>query len=745
MPDELFIGFIEESLDALESAPAALREFRTAPGDHADALNAVFRTVHTIKGNASFFGLVGVKQFAHRLENALDAVRQEQVALSEPLERLLVDGLDRLRALLDASHEGAGSEASDLDERQQSFLDELQAAVEAARPDAGCPQQGMLSLATEMSDSGFPEAIGWAKRLRELAGVDETAAPSTAEPRPGQPAQSAAEQLREGVAAFAEARFSIGDVDVTEAVASVLRIFEALAAGPLSDALAEKFAPTVTDWLATPRLDPADQGRLQEALENYNTLHDSPLDFDAELAALVWEPLAACFARWRPTEPEANPVAESPPSSSTAAAPGPAPSPPSSPPSSPADSARGRLLRIKEESVDAFLGGVAELFITGERLKDLHGRLAADDAAACFADEFRQINAAFYEQAARLEKNVVALRRVPAKNLLAKLPSMARGLASNMGKRLEVHLDGGETEIDKQLVNDLDGPLTHIIRNVADHALELPEERIAAGKPETGNLWIKVEAQRNRVVLSVRDDGRGIDPQKVLAKALDRGLITSQRAARMSDQEVCELIFAPGFSTSATISEVSGRGVGLDVVQSMLKEHAGQVAVDSEIGRGTEFRFTIPVKQAVLVIDALVVEQDGRRYALPFEHLREIISLTAADLQWAGGQPMAIVRDEPVAAASLGTILDGTTAPRFDGEQPLTGIVVGARGQRICLLVEKVAGQRKVVVNSLSSLMTGRSVVAGVTQLGAGRLALVLSGPDLVQRTAPLATDSRSA
>ncbi len=400
-----------------------------------------------------------------------------------------------------------------------------------------------------------------------------------------------------------------------------------------------------------------------------------------------------------------------------------------------ADASTGRLVRVKEERLDEFLNRVARLFITGEMLKDLQSRMAETGQLRPLVEELRQITRSFSEQANALQKGLFALRRVSVAGLFSKFPRMARSVAEQLGKQIDVKLVGSDVELDKALIEDLDAPLTHILRNAVDHGIDAPQDRAVRGASELGEIVLAAEVTRTHARITVSDNGRGIDPQKLRAKAVDKGFYTAADVALMSDEEAIQLIFHPGFSTAEKLSDVSGRGVGLDVVRTSVRKHNGEVFVTSQLGVGTTFRLEVPLREAVIVVDGLTIRQCGQDFVVPFEHIREITQLEPKDLGAVQGSPVITIRGSIYDARPLSSILD-LPAPRLAADRPLTAVLVGTPHSHFCLLVDEVKGNRKVVVNSIGNLLPQSNKIAGVAQLGGGRLALVLSIPDIVKSLA---------
>ncbi|MCA9271114.1 MAG: chemotaxis protein CheW, partial [Planctomycetales bacterium] len=449
---------------------------------------------------------------------------------------------------------------------------------------------------------------------------------------------------------------------------------------------------------------------------------NSPLELDAYLVSAIWERLAPTLAPLSQVE-SAAPIASAPAEKT------------GDEHAAQQDKSNGnskkRYLRVHEDHVDKFLEDVSNVFIACERLKDLQFRMASQLPSNGLVDELRQITSNLTGQSTAMQKSVVELRKVPIRNLFSKFPRMARSLASKLGKQLDVHLQGEDEEVDKSLVEDLDGPLMHMVRNVCDHGIETPEQRRARGANETGNLWIECSRTKTHVVITVRDDGRGIDPNRLRNKAIERGLYSAAEAAALTDQQAVELVFHPGLSTAEEVTEVSGRGVGLDVVQSQLREHDGDVSVVSRVGEGTTFRMQIPIRRALVVVDGLLVRQCDSTFVIPIEHVQEITRPEPSDMSYVHGKPIVKVRGNPYGALPLSALLDNKATDSTDAGA--LGVLITSNRKSLVLLVDAVLGQRKVVVTDLSRIVATTAKIAGVAQLGGGSLALALNVTELIE------------
>ncbi|MDA7977712.1 MAG: chemotaxis protein CheA [Pirellulales bacterium] len=722
--DELIAGFVEEAIDLLQDLPQRVDDYQRNAND-AEAINVVFRSVHTIKGNAGFFGLIALKQFSHKLEDVFDEVRQGLIEMDDELYRCLVECLDMLGDMI--SDVAAGEIATALTDAQSELLERLESQAADAR--SGSPEAHILAellkLVEETAAASLPQGADWSGRLKTIAGWISPETAGTDDSQSEATAGSATSTLPKDLA---EAKFECHGVDITDHVRPLLSLFLALNAGTYDETVGQAFLDAADEFIAW--AESHMQTRLVEtvtaARTDFQTVFASPIDIDELLASVVWEQLQPTLSSLAVAETD-----DASGKTETKQAEGKQPPSEQSAQKTQGKGSKSRILRIKEERVDQFLDDVSTLFITCERLKDLQARMASFWQSNDLIEELRQINAALSEQSTALQRSVVEVRKVSVMGLFSKFPRVARTLASNLGKKLNVHIEGGDTEIDKSLVEDLDGPLMHMIRNVCDHGIEPPDEREQRGAPPDGNLWMNCELTKSHVVITVRDDGRGIDPDKLRNKAVQKKLMREEQAAALSEQDAVELIFHPGFSTAEKISEVSGRGVGLDVVRTRLRDHKGDVHVTSKLGEGTTFRLEIPVRKAVVVVDGLLIRQFGSTFVLPFEHIREIFSVSDADVASVRTKPVVTLRGEPYSAAYLNEIL-GLQPSNDQSTQCSTGVLVRTNTGTVCLLVESVLGQRKVVVNGMSELLSCTDKLHGVAQLGGGQLALVLNAPELM-------------
>ncbi|MCD9045707.1 MULTISPECIES: chemotaxis protein CheA [unclassified Luteimonas] len=373
---------------------------------------------------------------------------------------------------------------------------------------------------------------------------------------------------------------------------------------------------------------------------------------------------------------------------------------------------REHTVRVDTRRLDAIVDLVGELVLARNRLKTLRARLRDEelDRAVSTLDN----------ATARLQGAVMHTRMQPVGKVFARFPKLARDVARALDKEVDLELVGAETELDRNLVEALADPLVHLVRNAIDHGIEAPALREATGKPRAGKVRLIAQQQGDYVGIEVQDDGAGIDPERLRTKAREKGLIDAETAARLSVEECLHLVFMPGFSTRSEVSDISGRGVGMDVVQSRIRELSGQIQVHSELGRGSRFSLRVPLTLAIL--PTLLVQAAGDAYALPLARVQEVLHAPTHAVNWFDGRAALDRRSHTLPLLDLRHWLR-QPAP----ETPLLTIVVLQRGDaRFGLVVDEVRGREEVVIKPLPRALRGLPGYAGATLIGDGRLALIL-------------------
>lgn len=442
------------------------------------------------------------------------------------------------------------------------------------------------------------------------------------------------------------------------------------------------------------------------------------LDFDALLDSLHGAgnlPGSGEAAPAAPPSPVPAPVQAAP------AAPAPPAVAPAAPrrPAAPAH-AEDPTVRVDVRRLDAMVNLVGELVLARNRLKTIRPRLRDDELDRAVTT----LDAA----TSRLQSAVMMARMQPVGRVFSRFPKLARDVARQLQKKVELEVIGAETELDRNLVEALSDPLVHLVRNAIDHGIESPDARVAAGKPAQGHVVLSAQQEGDHVAIEVRDDGAGIDPDRIRDSAVRKGLIDADAAARLSGDECLQLIFMAGFSTRTEVSDLSGRGVGMDVVQSKIRELSGEVQIQSEPGRGSRFLIRVPLTLAIL--PTLLVELAGDVYALPLVRVVEVLSHERGEAMQVDGQTVLDLRQQPVPLLSLRQWLG---VPGASLEEP-TAVVLQSGEQRFCLSVDSVRGREEVVIKALPKTLRGLAGYAGASLIGDGRMALILD-VDALYRT----------
>ena len=401
--------------------------------------------------------------------------------------------------------------------------------------------------------------------------------------------------------------------------------------------------------------------------------------------------------------------------------------PPAEPPaaerSGPARRAKAAAtVRVGTDRLDSLMNLMGEVVIQRTRLAQLAARHDLPDLRETVEEVTRVTN--------ELQMLVMQIRMMPVESVFMRFPRMVRDLAQSLGKRVELVISGEATELDRTVIDELGDPLVHMLRNAVDHGLEIPAEREAAGKPPVGTLRLSARHEGSNVVIEVEEDGRGLDPARLREVAVAKGLMGPEDAAALGDREAQELIFAPGFSTAAQTTDVSGRGVGMDVVRSKIAGLSGSVEIDSTPGVGS--RFTIRLPLTLAIIQALLVRAEGEIYAVPLEAIEETVVVAAGEVRSVNGSECVVVREQVVPLVRLRERL-AIGGGQDPGEGPLNVVVIRAGGSRLGVVVDRLVGQQDVVIKHLPSYLGDVVGVSGATILGDGEVALIVDATALAR------------
>ncbi|MBG3877181.1 chemotaxis protein CheA, partial [Desulfovibrio oxamicus] len=380
-------------------------------------------------------------------------------------------------------------------------------------------------------------------------------------------------------------------------------------------------------------------------------------------------------------------------------------------------------IRVDHEKLDHLMNLIGELIINRNRYTMLARRLE-DDTNVVIAEVAQDLSETTYAMARisdDLQDTIMKVRMVPVSSVFSRFPRLVRDLSRKSGKEVDLILEGEETELDKSVVEVIGDPLVHLIRNAVDHGVESEDERVAKGKKGKGKVTLRAYHKGNSVAIEIEDDGKGIDPEKMREVAVRKGIISPDEAKAMDDREAMELIFAPGFSSAEKITDISGRGVGMDVVRTNIKNLKGSVSIHSEIGKGTRFTLSLPLTLAI--IDALMVNVAGEMYAIPLDAVSETTKIEARRLTDVKGRKAVTLRGEVLGIASLSELLG---LPKGDKQDVLSVVVIHDNDRRLGLVVDRLLERQEIVIKPLGAYLGDLKGISGATIMGDGSVILIL-------------------
>ncbi|MGE5589057.1 MAG: chemotaxis protein CheW [Bacillota bacterium] len=404
----------------------------------------------------------------------------------------------------------------------------------------------------------------------------------------------------------------------------------------------------------------------------------------------------------------------------------------------------GRTVRVDVEVLDNLMNLVGELVIDRTRLTQISNTADSDGRDSEITQELGRTSGHIARVTSELQEEIMRARMLPVDNLFKKFPRMMRDLAQKAGKDFDFVMRGEETELDRSVIEEISDPLMHLLRNSVDHGIEPPEDRVRAGKPARGQIVLEASHEENSIVITVRDDGRGIDPEKIRAKAIEKGFLAEDAARRLTEHEVTELIFAPGFSTAEKVTDISGRGVGMDVVHKNIEKLNGHIEIDTTLGKGTEFRVKLPLTLAI--IRALLVTLKGTVMAIPLTSVTETRRITGPEIQRVKTREVIVVRDHVIPLLRLAEVFGLEDEQRPEAEQirglsaqvvsrgeEVTVVIVNLGQKQMAIAVDALLGEMEVVIKSLGKLIGDVPGISGAAILGDGSVAIILDVPGLVQ------------
>lgn len=703
--DEIVREFLVESHENLDQLDSDLVALESSPGSR-DLLASIFRTIHTIKGTSGFLAFGKLERLTHVGESLLAELRDGKRTMDQTAADALLHMVDSVRALLAAIETKGGEGPVEVD----AVVAELQAVLDGRAP-AKAAAKAPAKVGAGASSVKAPAAPPAAPAAPAPAAppVDDVA---PAEPAAPAPAAAPAEPARTPRIKRSSAVPRPSEPVPAEVVAGDT--------APLSEAALAALEDGEAEW--TPTFDLAPHA---------TAAHEDP---EGRPGAVP-----EAEAQAAPPEPETVPAPtpeEAPVAVDTAPAQVPPPAGPPAAEAAPAAEqatfrgAADQAIRVDVAVLDALMRQVSELVLARNAI----ARLAEADGRIDLARASQRLSLV----AGELQEGVMKTRMQPIEHVWSKVPRMVRDLAASCGRQVRLEMTGGDTELDRSLLEAIKDPLTHLVRNAVDHGIEPPTIRTGAGKPATGVLTLRAYHAGGQVVVEVSDDGAGINPDRVGATAVRKGLRTQEQINAMPPAEILRLLFLPGFSTATSVTNVSGRGVGMDVVRTRIEAIGGTVDVDSIVGRGTTWRLRIPLTLAIM--PAVLVACDSQTYALPQSSLLELVALEdpSTSVEHVHAAPVYRLRGELLPLVDLREVLALQARPADAG---VVVAVLQADNTRFGLVVDRVLDSEEIVVKPLAAQLKAIGLYAGATLLGDGAVALILDVPGLVRRAMVVETE----
>ncbi len=699
--------FLDETKEHLQNLNTQIMELEQNP-ENMDTINEIFRAAHSLKGMAGTMGYKRMQNLTHDMENVFSEVRNGTFKVQPDMIDVLFKCLDALEEYLANIQQTTEEGTNDNDELIKILNDILKNNGEV-KPSSDSPATEEKK-AEQPAEAPSGDASGASREKWHEIKIGDT------EKMLIEKANSEGLKVY-GVSVYVE------EACVLKAARAFL-VFKAL----------EKLGEIIVS-------SPTAQDIEDERFElSFSLIFISGNTRDEVIAAIksvseIEEALCEEYKTEAPAQaaaPEQEKAAEKASESKPAAAPSPKPAATSAASAKPASGGGNkpaakpvvnRTVRVDIEKLDNLMNLVSELII------------AKNSLVAATAAEGKDNNSAVNEQIEYLEsvttnlhESVMKVRMVPIESVVAKFPRMIRDLSKKLDKKMELYMTGEDTELDRTVVDEIGDPLMHMLRNSADHGLEPNDVRVANGKPEVGSIFLDAYQDGNNVVISVRDDGGGVNIEAVKNKAIERGTITPEQAENMTEKEVIDLLFLPSFSTAKKVSDVSGRGVGLDVVKSKIESLSGEVEVKNKFGEGSSWIIRLPLTLAI--IQALMVVVGDEKYAIALGSIQTIEDVSPSDIKLVQAKEVIHIRGTVIPIIRLNKVLDIESTA--DESKNLTVIIVKKGDKQAGLVVDELIGQQEVVIKSMGKYIKVPKIISGATILGNGDVALILDANALI-------------
>jgi two-component system chemotaxis sensor kinase CheA len=680
--------FIDESKDHLQAINENLLALEQSPED-IGIVQVIFRSAHTLKGMSATMGFEDLAKLTHEMENVLDLVRNNKLSMNSFIFDCLFKSTDALETMVNDIIEGGTGQAdvSDIVKALKSIVTgdyAKEPAASAAQPAAAGDGGSSPMQIDEFQYSVLEQSVS-----------------------AGHNAYFIEVGVREDCVLKAARAYMVFDIfeqngEVIKSVPSIQDIEQ------------EKFDRVFSVFYVTQ----LPQAELDKMIGNVSEIDSvKSVLFDLESLKVLKEQKQERPAASAPAAPEAPAAAQAPNTRETS----PAPQAPAAAKTAHQPVAN-RTIRVDIDRLDMLMNLFSEMLIDRVRLEQLASEIRRQELTETVEHMARV--------SSDLQNIVLKLRMVPVDTVFNRFPRMVRDVAKSLNKKVDLVVTGADTELDRTVVDEIGDPLVHLLRNSIDHGVEPIDDRVATGKSETGTVWLRAFHSGNHVFIEIEDDGRGINRQKVLQTAIKKGIVREEQAERMTDDEVAALLFASGFSTADKISDISGRGVGLDVVKTKIESLGGVVAVESKPGKGTKFSVQLPL--TLSIISAMLIRVNDEKYAIPLSSIVETAVIRKSSIRNVQGVPLLDYRNSVIPLVSLAQIYQ--VPDNGQPERDETEIVIIKKGEKMAALsVSELIGQQEIVLKNLGKYLNNVFALSGATILGDGQVALIMDTNALIK------------
>lgn len=664
--------FIDESREHLQNINENLLVLEKEPTNLA-IVNEIFRSAHTLKGMSATMGYEDLANLTHQMENVLDGIRNNKITVTSTVLDVVFQSIDDLEAMVGSISTG-GDGKRDVREIVKQ-LEAIEKGVDVGSLVSPSTQKQSQKLSLQYDEYDF----------------------------------AVIEQSKDQGFNIFEVRVELTSTCILKAARSFM-VFETLEqngeilkSNPTVDKLEEEQFENVFYITYVTKIDHSEVKRLIMNISEINSVEVASFDIESSKQQSNQENEAIQEVSATVTE-EKQPATESTEQKNKPA------------------QANSKTIRVNIERLDILMNLFEELVIDRGRLEQISRDLSHG--------ELQETVERMTRVSSDLQSIILTMRMVPIDTVFNRFPRMVRQLAKDLNKKIDLQIFGAETELDRTVIDEIGDPLVHLIRNALDHGIEKPEVRLSKGKPETGTVELKAYHSGNHVFIEVKEDGAGISREKVLEKAINKKIISKQQAPTLTDKQVYELIFASGFSTAEVISDVSGRGVGLDVVKSKIESLGGTVSVDSVLGEGTTFSVQLPL--TLSIISVMLVELQNEKYAIPLSSIIETAFIKKSEIMSAHNQKVIDFRGKVVPLLYLNDLFNVPIENQKDEEG--ISVVIVRKGDKLAgLVVDSFIGQQEIVLKSLGNYLTNVFAISGATILGDGQVALILDCNALIK------------